>query len=482
MSKVRASFVAVERPADISSGQQWGLRKASDVSSMAEVKESEAVPRTSTIETPKEPEQTKSPTSPHTSKQSIDGGLGSILKGSAFDGTPQKRPHEKKTPIKASSPATKKTQAKVSPGLGSRAADVTKKMQSSKARPATPPKTTTPTKSDAKPIKTAASKPAINPTPASPRSPRLERSSPKTPTSPATPKSTVRGGPAKIKGVIESAQRAKDGREAVKKEQPKPVPKKVHEAKTIPERKTQSNPVAKKELESQLKPKVNGVKKEAVNPAMAKPTSPRAPTRPGKLPSAVTATTAAAAAKYESQPSTQQPARKAAPRASLPVISTRATTGTTSSAAHKKSSRASLAAIGIERPKSRASLNRPDEGFVARMMRPTRSSSQKTHEKAQVDSPPRPKATKATYARKAAAGSKTSIKTSRKSDQSESQGSKLDDVTEAPAEEASTLEPSQEAAAAEQDPTSRPRPSDPTQSGPVIPTTVNGTSTATAAN
>src|SRR5947207_15440587 len=50
VSKVRASFVAVERPAEAGQGQQWGLRKASDVGIMAEVikmqADSTAIPKT----------------------------------------------------------------------------------------------------------------------------------------------------------------------------------------------------------------------------------------------------------------------------------------------------------------------------------------------------------------------------------------------------------------------------------------------------
>lgn len=47
---------------------------------------------------------------------------------------------------------------------------------------------------------------------------------------------------------------------------------------------------------------------------------------------------------------------------------------------------------GQERPKSRMSIaggKAPDEGFLARMMRPTASSASKTHERVEVKTPPR---------------------------------------------------------------------------------------------
>ena len=504
VSKVRNSFVAVERPSDIASGQQWGLRKASDVSSMAEVKESEALPQTSTVETPKHPEQTKSPPSPHMAKQSIDGGLGSILKGSAFDGTPKKRPAEKQSPTKPSSPPTKKKEAPRSPIVGSKATQSARKMDSPKDKPNSSPKTTVSTKSDAKQLNHAHPSPRDKPSPASPRSPRLEKSSPKTPTSPATAKSMVKGGPAKIQGVVDSAKRASEGREASKHILPKDITQKEFDLKPKPESRTASKltaskPTANKGIETKSKPKVNGVKekpesqprsnvngvkKEQDSSATTKPISPRGPTRPGKLPSAATATTTAAAAKHDSQPPKQQPVRKpapfSAPRASLPATQSRATSGTTSSAAHKKSSRTSLAANGNERAGSRVSLNKPEDSFMARMMRPTASSAQKVHEKVEADSPPRSKGpghSKTVHPSKFE-GSGKRMRSLRKSDESETQGSKLDDVREAPAENSTPSKPSP--GGTEEKTPSPTEQSETISAGPTTSTTVNGTSAATA--
>jgi hypothetical protein len=420
VSKVRASFVAVERPGDIGQAPQWGLRKASDVSSMAEVKDADAngLTRTSTVENP----STIGPPSPHISKDSIDGGLGTILKGSAFEGhTPKKpaqEPQSKPSPTtQASNAPDKAKQSTSSTGVGSRAAEMIKRMQPDE-KPGPPPTTTTTVKTTpgTQPLKNPHPKPMVKPSPVSPKSPKVEQSALKTPTSPRTAKSMVKGGPAKIKGVMESAKRANEARESIQAEQSKPMPK---------------------EIDTQPKPKVNGVKKEAItSPKSA--TSPRSPTKPAKLPSAATATTAAAAAKHDSQQPTQQPVRRSVPRASLPVSQPRATTATTASALAKKSSRASLAATGNDQPKARVSMSKPDEGFLARMMRPTQSSSQKTHEKVQVNSPPRAKSA----ATKGRTATSTGPKESRKSDQSDGKDSRLDDVTDAPGTDAAA-EPEQ---------------------------------------
>lgn len=453
VSKVRTSFVAVERPGDIGSAPQWGLRKASDVSSMAEAKGNEDaidMSRTTTIEN--KPEQTKSPTSPHMSKDSIDGGLGTILKGSSFDGTPKKTQQEK--PLDSQAPTATVKKDSTTSGVGSKAAEMIKKMQSNE-KPGPLSATKIITDSDPKPLKNPHPKSMVKHSPISPKPSKLERSSPKTPTSPASVKSLVRGGPAKVKGVMESAKRASEARETAKKEPSNPIPKeaetRVQEPKSATkETKTQAHVplkadpkketevlakhppkvATKKETETQPRPKINGIKKETVT-SPTSTTSPRSPTKPMKLPSVATATTAAAAAKHDSHPPTQPPARKPAPRASLPATQSRATAPTTTSALHKRPSRASLATDTSERPKSRVSMGKPDESFLARMMRPTQSSAQKTHEKVQTNSPPRaqhPSTTKIASTKTKAAG----IKSFRKSDQSEDQFGKLENVAEAP--------------------------------------------------
>src|SRR5271154_2137583 len=103
VSKVRATFVAVERPDEAGQGQQWGLRKASDVA----IEEAERAIETSRptresnqASSNSEPPQTTTVVKGVRSRNQSDtvqsknhnmassenaGGLGAILKGSAFE-------------------------------------------------------------------------------------------------------------------------------------------------------------------------------------------------------------------------------------------------------------------------------------------------------------------------------------------------------------------------------------------------------------
>ncbi|KAM0802635.1 hypothetical protein BDR22DRAFT_961508 [Usnea florida] len=112
---------------------------------------------------------------------------------------------------------------------------------------------------------------------------------------------------------------------------------------------------------------------------------PKSPTRPIRLPGSATAPTAASAAKVDAAPpatrgksgdrvpsnpmsSRHKPIRASLPGGSKPVEKTK------------------------EKPNSRlstASSKAPEGSFLDRMMRPTQSSSQKTHEKVEAKSPPR---------------------------------------------------------------------------------------------
>ena len=385
VSKVRASFVAVERSGE--QGQLWGLRKASDVSSMAEViKENESGgvdggPLTNTQSTP---------------EKAINGGLGTILKGSSFAGTPRKEQPNKLEQIqqegKASlkpSPAEEQNKQSKPSGAGAKAVNTANRLQDKSQSAASEPRPAHPAKTNPKPIETKASVP-----------PKSDKQSPKTPTSAGV---RPRGGVAKIKGVMDSARRASEAREAAKK--------------------TEAAPKTPTEATTKSPTKVNGAKKDAVK--SPRPSNrPKSPTKPVKLPSSATAPTAASAAHIHSN---QQPAAPKPTHSSKAVkLPAAAMAPTAASAAHersgqeseakkpasrrpsgvqssqprmsvsgtqaslgKKTSRASLA----ERPKSRTSLSKPDDGFLARMMRPTQSSAQKTHDKVQVQvhSPPRNK-------------------------------------------------------------------------------------------
>ena len=121
---------------------------------------------------------------------------------------------------------------------------------------------------------------------------------------------------------------------------------------------------------------------------------PKSPTRPVRLPTAATAPTAASAAKIGGAPPSRSPSRASTIGTNVArkpstlnkdrsMSKPRELADGSVSHLHKKSSRPSLPAT--ERPKSRTSIaGRPsagDEGFLARMMRPTASSANKAHEK-----------------------------------------------------------------------------------------------------
>ena len=406
VSKVRASFVAVEKPGDLGQPPQWGLRKASDVSSIAEVRGSgpgvfDTSHNTTTTETTTNMSRSAAtPTSTHASEHAMDGGIGSIMKGSSFEGDTLKKASQ---PVEAKGGERGKTN-----DVGSRAADMVKKMQS-KDKPQPPPATELKTTATAQPVKKPNPKPIQSKAP--PMSPSSPKKSVKTPTSPAAPRMNIRGGPGKIRGVLDSAKRASDAREAMKKEETRA-----------------STEQPKMEAPTLAKPKTNGVKKEAAaSPKSA--TGPKSPTSFAKLPAAATTDTAASAAHQKKDASSETAPKKLTSRPSaVHSQPPRVVSGTTASSLAKKSSRASLA-TGNERSKSRTSLSQPTESFLSRMSRPTASSAQKTHEKAQPTSPPRSRNVSSTS--KSKAQSRTSLKNVRQSDGSEKENTILEPTAEA---------------------------------------------------
>lgn len=117
-------------------------------------------------------------------------------------------------------------------------------------------------------------------------------------------------------------------------------------------------------------------------PSFTKP-RPKSPTRPARLPGSATAPTAASTAKLDAAPAAstkpkdrvpsnppslrQKPARTSLPAGSKPAEKIK----------EKTKSRLSSASSKV-----------PEGSFLDRMMRPTQSSSQKTHEKVEAKSPP----------------------------------------------------------------------------------------------
>ncbi|OAP62473.1 hypothetical protein AYL99_04678 [Fonsecaea erecta] len=386
VSKVRASFVAVERPSENGGAPLLGLRRASEVSSMGEIKENaiedteDAKSTAPAVTTTEDDTTSGSQTAPSANVETDDGGLGTILKGSAFvEHTPSKLAPEAKNLTEAISSGRIQEKIPRSPSKPedkSNAAEMVEKMQAKDGTLGGPPPTTTlQTTKDAQPVKPPPTRQQINIKPI-PKSPTVTRPSPLTPTS---PKVNIRGGPAKIKGVVESAKEAQRAREAARLSAEKTGKTPVTAPKIDTSAKSTSASESHKKEQTPVTPK-----------AVRSPTTvkPKPPTVPGKLPAAATATTASTAAKHDAPHSPPEADRKPVAKKPTTTSSTRPPRASSSASTFplaKKASRTSLT-NGHDRPKSRVSTARPDEGFLARMMRPTASSAQKVHEKVHVSS------------------------------------------------------------------------------------------------
>ncbi|KAJ9657235.1 hypothetical protein H2198_004461 [Neophaeococcomyces mojaviensis] len=444
VSKVRTSFVAVERPGEPGQPSQWGLRKTSDVSSMAEVREEGMVENGGTTTVPEEV--------PVVPASDVQGGLGAILKGSAFENTPVSLPPttQSETKVEPSSKTKASEQPKVN-GADKMASEV----GTTDAEPAS--------KSDPVPDKGAQStKPApskINTKPTTTKS----KESPTIPKkSPVAQKDTSsnggikpRGGVNKIQGIIQSSNKAKEERAKAEQaegaqEEKKPVLKVVKPPSVA------SKPTAASKAHAQ--------KQDSASPEQTQAKSPTSTRAPVKLPSAATALTAAAAArkganteKDESKPASSEK------RTTTTVQAPRVAHATTRASLAKKISRTSLT-NGEDRSRSRLSTaHKPaDESFLARMTRPTASSAQKAHDKVQVSSPPRQrKASEPMKSRKSLNVAAQSAHTEPAGDESvleavnETAGKALEDTTmdvegePGPAEEHDPPNPPQQAAVAE---------------------------------
>ncbi|EXJ78992.1 hypothetical protein A1O3_08493 [Capronia epimyces CBS 606.96] len=392
VSKVRASFVAVEKTGDNGGAPILGLRRInSAVSSQGELKESHTMgggnedhPLAKT-QPPVKVQTASKPEHAHSTDNAMEGGLGTILKGSAFvDSTPPKDTSEARKFGEALSSGLLREKLSKSPSKPNdetKAAEIVQKMEAAKASLQGPPPTTTlQTTKSAQPVKAPPTRQAM--TKPAPKSPVTSRPSPQSQTSPTA---HLRGGPAKIRGVMESAKAAQRARDAAKQD--------------ASEGDRRQSSAQKLDTRSQPKPATESAKKERTptSPKAARrqeTVKPKSPTRPTKLPPVVIASTAASSAKLEALRSPTEPnSRKSVAKkpSSTSVRPPRASTSSTTSTLAKKTSHASLS-NGHDRPKSRVSISKPDDGFLARMMRPTASSARKVHEKIQTNSPPRPKA------------------------------------------------------------------------------------------
>ncbi|KIX00176.1 uncharacterized protein Z518_10314 [Rhinocladiella mackenziei CBS 650.93] len=394
VSKVRTSFVAVERPGENGGPPILGLRRTSEVSSLGEIKESTTVDTgniekmPSNTETRKDENPIAVPEKKPSVENSIEGGLGNILKGSAFvENTPSKPPSEARKLGDALSSGQAQEKIARSPSKSkdeTKAASMVEKMRGDGEKQDPPPSTTLQTTKTAQPVKAPPTRQTV--AKPAPKSPVVSKPSSKTPTSPAA---HLKGGAAKIKGVMESAKEAQHSREVTKQNAAKTV--------QVQAEKAQSS-APKLDTQSKTKPAPEAVKKEKTptSPHVVrspKAVKPKSPTKPGKLPAAATATTASSVAKSDMHPSpTESEFRKSVTKkpSAISIRQPRVSTSSTTSTLAKKSSRASLT-NGHDRPKSRVSASKPDEGFLARMMRPTASSAQKVHDKLQINSPPKPR-------------------------------------------------------------------------------------------
>lgn len=368
VSKVRTSFVAVERPGDASQPSQWGLRKASDVSSMAEAREAAIMEEDSNA--------------PAQNGSALDGpGLGAILKGSPFERGPGE-PDPARTPP---TPPQKRAPAETHElnGSTSKVASMVGKMQG-KPQPAKPIPAPINTQAEA-------TKPKDTPAPAtkSPATQKKLQEPPAVATGPAATNGNAsmikpRGGVNKIQGILASARKAKEDRLKMAQEQP-----------GSPNEVKKSTPTAVKPPSVASKPtaasKAHAQQQDSPSTETLLVKSPSA-SKPSKLPSAAMASTAASAARKDGNGVHEEPKKPGSDRRSTLGHAPRVANVTTKASLAKKSSRASLV-NSEERPKSRPSLNyKPaDEGFLARMTRPTASSAQKAHSKVEVNSPPRPR-------------------------------------------------------------------------------------------
>ncbi|KAK2749906.1 hypothetical protein FQN57_005323 [Myotisia sp. PD_48] len=393
LSKVRASFVAVERarsplsrgdiPSMPSSPREFGGREFGgplvnrNLSRSPSGKSSPvhwgitSSPHQNTLDrmvasrsTPSDPHPTRTSQPAETG---LKDGLGSILKGSPFEDPVIAAPSEKAVlePKKQLQPTTRRRNEDIK--------DSEPKPSSIKQQPADTSKATTISRPSNIIISKNNSRPAKSPT------------DPKTPKTPVTPNIQKRG-------IVTPANNST----------PSTEPRKV-EAKAASKKPSRAilNPANKPDTKHQ-KPEL-----KKSNP-VTKPPAPRSPTRPVRLTASLSAQTAASAARTNNtlapRPSSRTGAgnnnnaklnrkpsslRSERPTVAKPPASMTAASATT---VRKQPSRASLSSSQPDRPTSRTSnLNlRPGESAsLARLMRPTASSENKRHEKLDIRSPPR---------------------------------------------------------------------------------------------
>lgn len=396
VSKVRASFVAVEKPGESGQPPLLGLRKTSDVAKMEGVAEKQESPPAVTepvaeeIKAESEMARPGEPTharhARHITNTSVEGGLGSILKGSAFDesttsrgAAPTTQDHRSvgkvESALETSDANGDHPGPEIPPGsMAPKAQKSTETQVLSHPRPTMIVTETSTRPSQAKSVAEVRNK-------VTPKSP----ASAKSPKTPVTPSTTVSSKPS-----------------------PKPGPSaKVEATARIAETPNQKGQETKPQL-AKKEPKAT-----ELNGNHAKMQRHKSPARPVGAPASVTAATAASSTRLSTSntnglgnkatqtstvrnaPVDKKPATAAEERTAAVKRPPRASLASATSTQTKKAPRPSLPAHtnGGDVTKSRTSTagKQPSEDFLARMMRPTASSAQKIHEKVQPKSPPRSK-------------------------------------------------------------------------------------------
>ena len=291
--------------------------------------------------------------------------LGSILKGSPFE-----QDEKKGEELKASEPGASLEPA---PSLEQQANGTSTSMTNGKPKEALTQKAGVKSKSKTTPRPSAIGKNLAARPVSSTTRPSVEKPQRSTPSAPTTPKSTTT--PSKqsfSKTIVPKPAASQDS----KKEEIKDA------RKTTAERPSRLSVASKAPAAaSKLTAKPKGKPGPTSPPSFTKP-RPKSPTRPVRLPSSATAPTAASTAKLDAAS-----AATAKPRDRIPSnpISLRPKPARTSLPAGSKP-------VEKAKPKSRLSTvssKAPEGSFLDRMMRPTQSSSQKTHEKVEVKTPPK---------------------------------------------------------------------------------------------
>ncbi|KAL8724809.1 MAG: hypothetical protein Q9166_007734 [cf. Caloplaca sp. 2 TL-2023] len=318
--------------------------------------------------------------------------LGTLLKGSDFEpekvlskmSSPKKSfkkvtaPRNPSTPVKKSRETPKSTPAKA---VGTSNMNGTSKVKPGSAR--SPTVTKPQTSSLTKPTKTSR--------------PTAEDSS--VPISTVTPTSPVSTPQQPLQKTASPKQplQSEDVPQPSKKDQKKPAVQKISRLSTNTKPTKTAAPAATKPSTSTT---AGLTKRSGPNSPITNKPKPRSPTRPVRLPAAATASTAASSAKTgstvpprpESRAGVSNPIKSSA--VAKPTVS-KAPPKTTAANLRSRAPRSSLpASIHDQKPKpkprtSTPSTKAPGNDFLSRMMRPTQSSANKTHEKVEQKTPPK---------------------------------------------------------------------------------------------